>query len=243
MIFSRALIHWAGKYATAAWMIAYLVLSLLVVSVSGCAVAGVAAYILMGDAPVNPQYKLQHVPTLVFVENYSHPDSTEDADVLSRYIIEDLKKNLNPKKGKDNDTNVPPIKFIDPMAIYDLRTADEARFHEMKIQEIGRDVHAEQVIYITFDSLGVESVGANEMMHGMGSVRVKVVSCKTGQTLWPQESGGGYPVSYESKLMTPQQQLTFDEERDFTLRKMAHNIARLFYKWNPADEPDENQQM
>jgi hypothetical protein len=106
----------------------------------------------------------------------------------------------------------------------------------MKIQEIGRAVGAKQVIYISMDSFGVQSTGGTEMMRGLGSARVKVINCLTGQTQWPEESTGGYPVNFESKLITPQQNITYLQARDGTMRTIAVNISRLFYKWQPAND-------
>lgn len=229
--FRRRLIAWRLMLAGA--------LLIGLASLPGCVAAGAAAYALMGDNPVDAQYKLPHRPTLVFVENYSNPDATnDDADVLSRYIVLDLKKHLDAKKKKGEPD---PVPLIDPMAIYNLRAANPVRFHKMKIQEIGRDLHAAQIIYVSLDSLGLQSMGTSEMMHGVGSARVKVISAATGLTLWPMESSGGYPAGYQSKLITPQQDVTYDQARDQTLQAVAHSIARLFYKWNPADEPDENE--
>ena len=76
----------------------------LAMSAAGCQAAGALAYVVAGDAPVEPEYKLPRVQeTLVFVENYTNADVTEDdADVLSRYIVDNLKKkNLNNKKKED----------------------------------------------------------------------------------------------------------------------------------------------
>jgi hypothetical protein len=205
----------------------------------GCAEAGIAAYALVGDVPVDAEYELPRVPTLVFVENYVNPDASgDDANVLSRYIAADLKKHLG-KPEKKNGKKLPPLKLIDPMDLYNLRMADSTKFHQMEIQQIGRKLGAKQVIYVSMYSMDVQELGAADMMRGSGAARVKVVSSATGQTLWPEESSGGYPVSFESKLITPQQNTTAEQVRDKTMRRMAHEIARLFYKWNPSNEDDD----
>jgi hypothetical protein len=228
-----------SRLARCCWML--LISSLLAglaMSAAGCQAAGALAYVVAGDAPVEPEYKLPRVETLVFVENYTNADVTEDdADVLSRYIVDNLKKNLNNKKKEDKKQEIPMV-FVDPLGLYDLRTADAEKFHQMKIQEIGRQLGAKQVLYVTLDSIGVQSTGGSEMMRGMGSARVKVINCATGQTQWPEESTGGFPVNFESKLITPQQEITYEQARDGTMRTMALSISRLFYKYNPSDDDE-----
>jgi hypothetical protein len=212
---------------------------------SGCTEAGAVAYAVVGDIPTDAEYNLARVPTLVMVENYPNADeSADDADILARYIIQNLNKNLNEKeKKKEEKKKLAPIVFVDTMKLYDLRTLDANKFHKMKIQEIGRRVGARQVVYVSLDSMSVQSIGRSEMMRGVGSARVKVVNCVSGQTLWPQESGGGYPVGFESNIVTPQQDITYHEAQDKTMRAMAKNISQLFYKHGPDDDDNNDDQF
>jgi hypothetical protein len=227
-----------GLAASAASAFLLITLTLLPLSTSGCEAAGAIAYAAVGDVPVEPEYILSRVPTLIFVESYTNPDTTQDdADVLAHYVRDNLKKNLNNRKKEEKKKEIPMV-FIDPQSLYDLRTLDSDKFHHMKIEDIGRRLGAKQVIYINMNSIGVTYAGGADIMKGVGSVRVKVVSCANGQTLWPQESSAGYPVSFESKLITPQQEITYDQARDSTMRTMALNVSRLFYSYNPADDDD-----
>lgn len=215
-------------------------LLILPFAASGCTAAGAAAYVLMGDAPVDAQYILPRVSTLVLVENYTNADATQDdADVLTHYIIDDLKKHLNNKKKEEKKKEL-PIVFIDPQKIYDLRTLDSRKYHRMKIQDIGRAVGARQVIYVSLDSVDVQNMGGTEIMRGVGSARVKVINTVTGQTQWPAEFTGGYPVGFQSKLVTPQENISYDQARDRTMRTTAQSISRLFYKYNPGDDDEDD---
>ena len=131
--------------------------------------------------------------------------------------------------------------FVDPLEDSTICARRmRINFIRWKIQEIGRQLGAKQVLYVTLDSIGVQSTGGSEMMRGMGSARVKVINCATGQTQWPEESTGGFPVNFESKLLTPQQEVTYEQARDGTMRHFhgGLSISRLFYKYNPSDDDE-----
>jgi hypothetical protein len=206
-------------------------------TLAGCAAAGVAAYKVFGDTPVDPAYQLPKVPTVVLVENFQSPDATrDDADQLARNIIDDLRK--KDKRDKKGAVAVEFLPLIDPMKVYDLRSNDPVKYRKMRIQEIGRAVGAKQVLYVDLGGAGVQTMMGSDMLRGAGSARVMVVNCETGQTQWPQESGAGYPVGFESKLLRPADDITYDRVRNRTLEALAHRVGRLFYKWKPDEEEE-----
>lgn len=222
-------------------LLAVLLLSCAAFSLCGCVPLGVAAYVVEGQVPVPAEYDLPRQKTLVFVENYVDPDASEDdADVLERYIINDLRKHMGqiPKKGDKKAK--PPLKLVDSIELYDLRTADPAKFHKMKIQEIGRALGAKQVLYVSLITMNVQQMGQADLMRGTAGARLKVINATNGETMWPQESSEGYPVGFESKLITPQENVTYEQARDTTMRTLSHDISRLFYKWKPDDEENDS---
>ena len=195
---------------------------------SGCTALGVAAYKLHGPPKVPAQYVPEQRPMLVLVENYQHQSSVNaHADLLGRMLVKELEAR-----------RVAPIVPLD--ALQELRDARPAEFPRMSMSSIGREVGAEQILYVQLHNSDVTPMAGGNALTGQASASVKVVDVATGDTLWPGgvASEAGYPVAAATKLGTSNGGSVQDVRQRMYL-DLSHQIARLFYKWQPEyDEPE-----
>ena len=203
----------------------------LLLSLPGCTALGVAAYKLHGPAKVPAMYVPQPKPMLVLVENYQHQSSVNaHADLLGRMLVKELEAR-----------RIAPLVSLDQLQA--LRDARPREFQTMSMASIGREVGAEQILYVQLHRSDVSAVAGGDALTGQTAASVKVVDVATGDTLWPGDAGGeaGYPVAAATQLgannragggnvQDVRQRMYFD---------LSHQIARLFYKWQPEnDEPE-----
>jgi len=189
---------------------------------SGCQIAGVAAYKLAGP-PKNPaKYTPAQTPMLVLVENYQQQSAASpQADMLARDLFAVL-----------NDHGVAPL--IPPEKLQELRDAKPFEFPTMPLTRIAQAVEAHQVLYVQLGGSESHPLLGGQGFQGHASASVKIVDAASGETLWPTEAAGGYPVAVSTKMgidavpspMAVQQKLYI---------QLADEIARLFYKWSPED--------
>ena len=195
---------------------------------SGCEVLGVAAYKLHGPAKVPAQYVPAKQPMLVLVENFQHQSSVNaHADLLGRMIVKDLEQ----KK-------VAPLVSLDKLQA--LRDAKRAEFPKMSMAAIGREVGASQILYVQLQRSDVNPMSGGDVLTGQTSATVKVVDVATGNTLWPADiaAEAGYPVGAGTRLGADNG-ANVQDVRQRMYAKLSHEIARLFYKWQPEYEEPE----
>src|SRR5262249_7294049 len=143
----------------------FLIALLLTPLMGGCGAVGVAAYKLSPPPTIEAQYVLPRVPTLVMVENYHDAAATRaDAETLSRFIYEDLRAARIESKEQHKQIELAPL--VDWKKIYDLRSQEPDRFNTMKITDIGRELGAEQVIYVDLIYSEVQEMMGSDMMRG-----------------------------------------------------------------------------
>lgn len=209
-----------------------LALTLMLV-VGGCTVAGAVLYKTVGPLPVDAQYVLEQKPTLVLVERYSGGaggggvEAAQESEGLARAIQQALEaKQLAPQ--------------VDPMSVSDLRLRDPMAFRVMPVSRIGREVGAEQVLYVNLLQSTLRSTEGSELSRGQMAVRVKVVDAETGRVLWPGDQADGYPVSIQTPLSSAREGIPPQVARANMTRQMADRIAKLFYRHQPIyDEAPE----
>ncbi len=195
----------------------------------GCGALGLAAAKLGPPETVPAQFKLANVPTLIMVENYEDPaPSLSESERVAKYIGIDLHGEDVPEKER--------VPLIATTKISDLRSAQPAAFAKMKVSDIGAAVGAEQVIYVDLQYAAVETMTGSQILRGRADGKVKVIDCKTGLTLWPQESAGGIPVAFSTNLKRlAEEGATAESIKDDTLDGFARRVGRLFHKWKVED--------
>jgi hypothetical protein len=200
---------------------------MLVFALAGCSALGVAAYKLAGP-PANPaKYTPAKTPLLVLVENYQHQSSVDShADMLARQLFGAL-------EAHDVAPLVPPERL---QAFHDAKPLE---FPTMSISHIGQMVDASQVLYVELKSSDITPLLGGESYQGQAMATVKLVDTGTGQTLWPTDESGGYPVSAATK-MGKDSGATPMAIRQKLYVQLADDISKLFYKWKPEDmTPDD----
>ena len=195
-------------------------------SLSGCSILGVIAYKLGQEEKTPAEFTPSDKPMLVLVESYRSQAAFEAAgDELAADLTELLKTN-----------KVAPV--ISAEKLIEYRTAHFDTYDQKRIQTIGRDIGAGQVLYVNMKQLGVTTPTGGDVYEGTVDVRVKVVDVGTGRTLWPTGSNDGYQVQVEGedamvlKADTPSKHAVQSQ----MLSDLAEQIARLFYAYRPEND-------
>ncbi len=138
---------------------------------SGCNIVGPAAYVLEGPATIDPVYVLPKVKIVVFLDDRG---SVIPRTRLRRIVAANATKQLL------------QVKRMVPAAVDGdaaVRVAEaESSGDLLSIDEIGRRVGADIIIYVQPQSFGLMSGG---MPRPSADLLVKVIDCQTGERLFP----------------------------------------------------------
>ena len=168
---------------------------------------------------------------LVLVENYEHQSSVNaHADLLAQMLMKEL-----------GEWKVAPIVPLE--RLQELRDARPREFPTMSMATIGREVGAEQILYVQLhrtDVTPMMGAAGGDALTGQASASVKVVDVASGDTLWPGgiSNDTGYPVSAATKLGAHNGANVADVRQRMYVQ-LSHDIAKLFYKWQPEYEEAE----
>jgi len=198
----------------------------LMLMASGCVAFGAVAHKVMGP----PWIPAKYVPppeasVVVLVEDYHRSSAYTDDEQISRFVEEQMKGHLKS-----------PV--VDSSKVRELRLSKADQFKTMTVAEVGRQVGAQQVIWVNVVERNIESLLGGEQLRGDVSARVRVIDSKSGQTLWPMDMAEGYPLSSGVNFGsgTP----TSEADMKQTLyHALGDKIAKLFYKWQPENEEPE----
>jgi hypothetical protein len=206
----------------------HLPFAILLLLLSGCQVLGVLAYKVHGPPKVPAQYVPAKKPMLVLVENYEHQSSVNaHADLLAHMLVKEL-----------GERKIAPLVSLETLQA--LRDDKPAEFPKMSMASIGREVGADQILYVQLHRSDVTPMAGGNSLTGQTAASVKVVDVPSGDTLWPGGAGAeaGYPVAAATKLGTNSGANVADV-RQRMYAQLSHDIAKLFYKWQPEeDEPE-----
>jgi hypothetical protein len=190
---------------------------------SGCNYGGALLHSVEGPKEHKAEYLPPKEPMAVLVENYSNGSGARlDADQIAAFLSGELKLN-----------HVAPI--VAAAKVYELRVSDPARFHAMSIAAVGKAVGAKQVLYVDVQTSTIEGPTGGESMKGALTGRVKVVDVKTGETRWPADSEGGYPLEYATPWLNHSPETNEMTMKEKLNRSVADTIARLFYTWKEEE--------
>lgn len=204
------------------WWISMLVwgfVTLLATLTSGCLIAGYAASIAQGPPKVEAKYKPTSRPMAVVVESSRQKGNAgQIREQLSGLLAVELRRN-----------NVAEV--VESYKVHDLRQSDPKAFRAMTVDEIGKKVGAEQVLYVDLLQADVSENTGGVMMKGIVTAEVRLVDVPTGKVLWPQGLGDGYLVSVETPYKATKDSSARDAMREGLARGAADTIAKLFYTW------------
>jgi hypothetical protein len=207
-----------------------LMLSSLLIAISGCAAPSALLYKFAGPPAIPPKYVVPQRPLLLLVENaHSGAVALPEADELTRVIYDDLLEH-----------KVAPL--IDPARVHDLRDAAPQSFGKMSIAQIGQRLGAAQVLYLHVDQLDIEVPQGSEMVRVKIAIKARMIDVPTAQTVWPM-SGDTEPYDFETRLQRADTSITRSSLNHQMLRDSGVEIARWFYAYQPETMREENQDL
>ena len=198
-------------------------LLLLLVLCTSCQAVGAIAGKAIGTPPIPAKFVPKKVDTLVLAEHRVRANVDDSA-------TEDMSRRVSLVWEREKIT---PI--VDPIGLEQLRATSQPTFDAMSIDAIGKRLHASQILYLDILDDQIEAPPASDLIRGKMSVRVRIIDVATGATLWPTDASDGYPIDSQSDWVS-----RGDGTNDSTVEESVRNqtaelIARLFYKFTPAD--------
>lgn len=200
-----------------------LVLAALTLPAAGCSLLGMAS--IVGEAVYTPTEPAQYVPPktapmLVLVENRQNPGLVwPESEQLAAFISNDLTTH-----------KICPV--IPQDKLVDLRDKDPLAMRRMSITAIGKAVDAQQVLYVDVVSVDTPAVTGTPVK-GRVDMRVHVIDVATGKTTWPTAPAEPTSLSYEAQAPLAMEQDRMVVFSETLLRGAGHNVARLFYEYDP----------
>jgi len=199
-----------------------MMLTVLAMSLGGCALLGWAADVVEGGKPVKPVYQLQDQPTVVMIDDPTNKLPTVD---LPNLIAGRINDRLVDEQVID-ESNMVAANRISQLA------ADHSAFKTWPIDKVGKEAGAQQVIYVLVKQFMLSD--ESQMYRPVAQVRVKVIDVASGQRLYPA-TGDGHPVAVEQfyKSMDGANRSTQTIIARRLAEELAREIAYLFYEHLP----------
>lgn len=205
-----------------AWFSLCLAAACLAAVVPGCNIVGPAAYLIEGPPKKDAEHTLVDVPTVVFIDDRQN---FLNAVSLRRVIADSASQDLMVKEALTTT-----ISSQDAM---NLAGRMDRNSHVMSIEEIGKAVGAQQVIYV--EMLGFQGSPDNFTPRPTAQCRVRVIDVANRQRVFPPQ-GSSEPARIIQTMIrevdpevfrTRGSLLRVNEE---LARSLGRDIARLFYR-------------
>ena len=208
---------------------------LMALCFSGCGSEGYLSHLINGPDKVPAVYTLEEQPTLILVDDPA--DLFNDPNIALTVAI-NIEFNLNQNK-------VLVGKTIPAREIANLQAKAGDRFKTMPVDQIGRELGAEQVLYVLIDDITMEQVPG--VYRPKATVQVKVIDAAAGRRLFPNPPAPnqppsdmpvrGHPVVTELHYKGPNQgsQGALSLLRRQLAEVLGRDIARQFYRWKPPE--------
>jgi hypothetical protein len=199
-----------------------------VVLVTGCKPLGMAAYLLSPRQTQKAEYKLPEGTLAVVIEN-TRPQ--EESPVFDRALYDKLAEVFRDQKVKSALT---PFD-----AVADLRRA-HADFNTWSIQRVGRELKADQVLYVQIQRLVFRERPDHPVLTPAVSVRVKLIGVERAAgdaRVWPKGEEDGRTIT----VTRPTEEAGGAEAIDVAATKLARDtgqkIAEFFYDVDLEQKP------
>ncbi|MEM7625652.1 MAG: hypothetical protein AAF333_08490 [Planctomycetota bacterium] len=208
----------------------------------GCQGAASLLSVISGPDVVPARYVLPDEDTAVLVDD---PQNHLDNPSLSRQIGTTAVYHL-----RLTEEALPEAEFIEPREVARLERRLARDWATTPIDEIGRQLGADQVIYAKVVSASGQIEG--NLVRPTATVEVKVVRSEDGARLWPASRGlvdpaappgPGYRFTVEMKYQTREGSIGHRDTPHDLQRQLADELglelARIFYPWK-RPEPGES---
>ncbi len=198
-------------------------------ALGSCNIVGPAAYLIGGQPKVDAQYALSDRPTVVFVDD---PENILPDRSLRRLIGDRVAQELMVKKLVSIT-----ISSADAMAV----AGRESYGKPLAIEEIGRAVGAEQVVFVNMTSFVLSP--DNVTPRPSGTCQVKVIDVVNRERLFPTADGdfrgaSGYPVQVAMRQVSLERYRTLSSRRGIReqlANEIADQITKVFYRHVPDE--------
>ncbi len=191
-----------------------------ITGLTGCAYVSAVALLLTPEEKIPAEYKIpEKKKVAVLVDDYMSPLGNLE-----------LKKSLATTVGQQlvAAKAIKPEDLIDPEKVLAAPT-DTTDGKKLSIQHIGRDVHADYVIYINIIDFNLQSDPDNPLIQPKSRAYVKVIEVATGERLWPIDVAG-YPIQGKEHMQGEMaEEADKNEWSQKLVDKLASSAAELFY--------------
>lgn len=193
----------------------------------GCNIVGPAAYLIAGPGQISAQYKLEDVPTVVFLDdrrNIVNPTS------LRRVIADRATQELM--------IHAKLTQMIRPADAMALAAQADRNDKLLALDEIGRRVGAQQLIYVEMVGFRASPDGSTPRPYA-GS-RVRVIDVENQTRLFPPMDDSDDARVVEALMPAVDPESLQSRGRSLKLfealaNTLGSNIAKLFYKHERVD--------
>lgn len=209
----------------------------LLLSLPACEPGAVLVDAIQGPEKVQPLYLLPDVPTLIMVDDPKHLLNNPG---LARQIATTAIHYL------EFNEVLPTASFVDPKELAKLESELGNRWATTPIDEIGRRLGAQQIIYAKINSARFHF--AETLYRPEATIEVKVINADDGQRLWPEPPAlvdptnlpPGHLIQIKDHYVSRDSRYVGDSTPDDLARRLADDaglrLARLFYQWQ-KDQP------
>ena len=202
----------------------------VVTTLAGCNIAGPAYYFIHGPEKIPRLYELnKERPTVIFIDDRAMriqrtPTRERIAAAAERSLLD----------------NGALVRVLDSRAAAAVVT-NEPRGELMAISEIGREVGAEVVIYVTPDAFALSTDG--QTFQPVARLRVKVLDAVSDERLWPEAREGHLLTVTASRKQgsTPSGAAEVREAEDKFADLVGLRLAQMFYSSEAETVSDERE--
>jgi hypothetical protein len=196
----------------------------------GCNITAPAAYMLFGPGTIPAEHTLAPVRTVVFVDDRSNvlPRTVLRVEIGDRIAQELLTLKLVPS-------------VVAPRDAIALTRQREDGTRPLSIAAIGRELEAQQVVYVQVNSFTLAGDGAFANA-GVGTgvgvtptakASIKVIDIAAGERTYPLAETGGREIVATTREIDPGNLRTVAQRRaaeEALAQKLGTAIAKLFYE-------------
>lgn len=217
------------------WCVLLALLSAAVV-LCGCdSIIGFPAAAIGGPGKVPAAYTLPDRPTLVLVDD---PTARFSDPNLALVVAANVEHHL-----KFHEVLTAPLVPTSRLADLQAKAGDD--YAAMPVDQIGRELGAQQVIYVLIDAVSLQDVPG--VYKPSATAQVKVIDTATGRRLFPDPPAPnqpasstpvrGQPVAVELKYKGADvgSRGAVERMKRTVAEVLGRDVARLFYKWSPPE--------
>jgi len=218
------------------WIPSAWALPVCAVLLTACGGEGYLMHAITGGDKVPAVYELEDRSTLIFVDDPRDVFADPNLALTVAVNIEHHFKRNKVLAGK----------VVPAARLADLKASRGEQFNRMPIDEVGRELDAEQVLYVLVEEASLEQ--APGAFRPTAVVQVKVIDAATGKRMFPNPPAPNAPPATEPVRghvvrteMRYQQSRITQSAGDLTMMKrqlaevLGRDVARQFYRWKPPE--------